>query len=149
MSKKKKIDSNIVDATIAERGRTYGDPYDSHCNIGLAWTGLIQQHYGIRLAHPIPAHVVALMMVQFKASRSSLNTARHHADNYVDMHAYAKFADAFKLKEQNEKSEEQERPRAVRKVRSRMPAPANSGNLQKNAVLTGGGKRRPSRREDR
>lgn len=102
-----KIDTNIVDATIADRGRVYGDPYDSHVNIGLAWTGLLQQHYEIKLPHPIPASVVALMMVQFKASRSALQTARHHPDNYVDLHAYGKFADAFKQKEQllNEKTE--------------------------------------------
>lgn len=42
----------------AKRGEVYGDPALSHTNIGLAWTGLIQQHYGITLAHPIPNYLV-------------------------------------------------------------------------------------------
>mgnify|MGYP006354895545 CR=1 FL=1 len=75
-----------------ERGRVYGDPKESHANIGLAWTGLIQQHYGIKLDHPIPPEVVALMMVQFKAQRSA---KVFHADNYDDMTVYGDFARRF------------------------------------------------------
>lgn len=86
------MNDKIVADTIAERGKVYGDPKDSHTNIGLAWTGLIQQHYGIKFDHPIPAFVVALMLVQFKASRSA---KVYHADNFIDAHAYVKFADDF------------------------------------------------------
>lgn len=86
-----KSDSQIdmVAATVAERGKIYGNPEESHKNIGLAWTGIIQQHYGINLDHPIPSWLVALMMVQFKAQRAA---RVFHADNFVDLHAYAEFA---------------------------------------------------------
>lgn len=87
-----------VDKTITERGKVYGDPYQSHQNIGLAWTGLIQQHYGIKLDHPLPASLVAQMMVQFKMQRSA---RVFHADNYIDAHAYTKFAEEFQQKELN------------------------------------------------
>lgn len=77
-------------ATIKERGKIYGDPALSHHNIGLSWTGLIQQHYGIRLDHPLPAWLVELMMVAFKVHRAS---RVFHADNYVDAKAYLRFAE--------------------------------------------------------
>jgi len=81
-----------VSATIAERGKVYGDPLESHTNIGMAWTGLIQQHYGITLAHPLPASLVAQMLVAFKNQRSA---KVYKDDNYLDMAAYAKFAEQF------------------------------------------------------
>lgn len=83
---------NIVDQTIAERGKIYGDPQSSHANIGHSWTGLIQQHYGITLDHPLPDFLVALMMTTFKAQRSARVFS---ADNYIDLSAYAKFAQDF------------------------------------------------------
>lgn len=93
--------NDIVAKTIAERGKVYGDPHLSHLNIGLAWTGIIQQHYGIELPHPLPASVVELMMVAFKVHRSS---RVYHADNYVDLKAYAKFAEESQIKEAKERS---------------------------------------------
>lgn len=72
-----------------ERGKVYGEPELSHENIGLAWTGLIQQHYGTRLDHPLPPWLVELMMVQFKANRSA---RVYHKDNFDDLHVYAEFA---------------------------------------------------------
>lgn len=89
MSKSK---TDTVSATIAERGKVYGDPMESHTNIGLAWTGLIQQHYGITLAHPLPASLVAQMMASFKIQRSA---KCYKDDNYVDLAAYARFAEQF------------------------------------------------------
>jgi hypothetical protein len=89
---------NIVDATIAERGLVYGDPYLSHLNIALSWTALLQQHLGITFNKPLPASLVAQMMVVFKMQRSA---KVYKDDNYTDAHAYAKFADEFQKKEQN------------------------------------------------
>lgn len=80
---------STVDSTIQERGKVYGELHHSHHNIGLAWTALIQQHYGIKLDHPLPDFIVELMMVAFKVQRSS---RVYHADNYVDLEAYARFA---------------------------------------------------------
>lgn len=82
---------DIVSTTIAERGKVYGDPSLSHENVGLSWTGIIQQHYGIRLAHPMPDYLVELLMVAFKTHRAA---RVYHPDNYVDLAAYAKFAEA-------------------------------------------------------
>jgi hypothetical protein len=80
----------VVASTIKERGQIYGDPKLSHENIGLAWTGLIQQHYGIRLDHPLPSWLVELMMVDFKTQRSA---RVFHADNFLDAVCYLKFAE--------------------------------------------------------
>lgn len=79
-----------TDAVIAERGKVYGDPELSHENIGLNWTGMIQQHYQVRLPYPLPAWLVELMMAGFKIHRSA---RVFHEDNYVDLEAYGlKFA---------------------------------------------------------
>lgn len=84
--------SDVIQETIIERGKVYGDPRESHINIGLAWTALLQQHYGIKLDHAIPPEMVALMMVTFKAQRSA---RAFKADNFIDLHAYARFAEEF------------------------------------------------------
>jgi hypothetical protein len=78
-----------ITPVIDERGKVYGEPHLSHTNIGLCWTAMLQQHYGIRFQHPIPHHIVELMMVQFKCQRSA---RVFHADNYVDASAYLRFA---------------------------------------------------------
>lgn len=79
-----------VDSIIEERGKVYGDPELSHENIGLNWTGMIQQHYQLRLDHPLPAWLVELMMAGFKIHRSA---RVFHEDNYNDLEAYGlKFA---------------------------------------------------------
>lgn len=88
---------DVVEKTIAERGLVYGDPYLSHLNIALSWTALLQQHLGITFDKPLPASLVAQMMVVFKMQRSA---KVYKDDNYVDAHAYAKFADEFQKKEQ-------------------------------------------------
>ena len=92
MPRAKKIKSkrDIIQATIAERGKVYGDVTLSHENIGLTWTGIIQQHYGIRLDHPIPSWVAELMMVSFKVQRSA---RVYHGDNFIDARAYLQFAE--------------------------------------------------------
>lgn len=86
------MENNIVDKTIEERGQVYGDPYESHRNIGLAWTALLRQAGIIGDYTAIEAHTVAQMMVVFKMQRSA---RVYKEDNYVDAHAYTKFADDF------------------------------------------------------
>lgn len=81
--------NDIVSQTIEERGKVYGDVALSHENIGLAWTGLIQQHFGIILPKHIPGFLVAQMMVAMKNHRAA---RVYHEDNYIDLAAYAKFA---------------------------------------------------------
>jgi hypothetical protein len=89
--------TNEVEEVIAERGKVYGDPLKSHINIGLAWTALIQQHFDINLNHPIPASLVAQMMVAFKMQRSA---KVFKGDNYLDARAYTNFAEEFQQFEQ-------------------------------------------------
>ncbi len=81
-----------VQKTVQERAKVYGDPKVSHENIGLSWTGLIQQHYNIRLEHPLPPWLVAQMMVTFKMNRSA---KVFKEDNYIDSRAYLGFAESF------------------------------------------------------
>jgi len=81
--------SSKVDQTIKERGKVYGNPTLSHENIGLCWTGLLQQHYGKRFDKPIPSWLVSLMMSHFKIQRAA---RVYHEDNYTDLAAYSKFA---------------------------------------------------------
>lgn len=95
------MSEDVVRAIVEERGKVYGDPYPSLRNIGLAWTAVIQQHYQIDLPHPIPASRVAMMMAVFKVQRSALH---YKDDNYIDLKAYAGFAEQFQLKEEIEKS---------------------------------------------
>jgi len=79
----------------SERFKVYGDPSLSHKNIGLGWTGLIQQHYGIELNHPLPEWLVELMMTSFKLQRSA---RVYHEDNYIDARNYLKFAETDQQK---------------------------------------------------
>lgn len=96
---KMKQPSQTVDEVIAERGKVYGDPFKSHTNIGLAWSGLLRNH-GYELEHVIPASMVAQMLVIFKMLRSA---RVYKDDNYIDAHAYTQFADEFQKLEQNVK----------------------------------------------
>ena len=82
----KRADLNRIKA---ERQAVYGDPQQSHENIGLSWTGLIQQHYGLRLDHPLPSWLVAQMLVVFKIQRAA---RVYHRDNYDDAVNYMDFA---------------------------------------------------------
>jgi hypothetical protein len=75
-----------------ERGKVYGSPRSSHANIGLSWSAILQQHYGITLDHPIPDFVVALMMTTFKCQRSA---RVFKEDNYDDGAVYLGFAKRF------------------------------------------------------
>jgi hypothetical protein len=86
------------DAEIrAERSKRYGDHVPGHQNLGMAWTGLIQNHYGIRLPHPLPAFLVELMMVASKANRAAVNPAGR--DNYKDGRIYFAMAEEAASKE--------------------------------------------------
>lgn len=76
----------------------YGLPGESHRNIGLSWTGLINQHYGIRLPHPLPAWLVELMLVVFKTHRAA---RVYQADTFHDMIQYAEFANRHQAEDVN------------------------------------------------
>lgn len=88
---------DVLKKVIAERAKVYGDASLSHENIGLAWTALIQQHYQIKLDHPLPCWMVELMMTAFKIQRSALV---YHADNFIDARAYLNFAEKDQRQQQ-------------------------------------------------
>jgi hypothetical protein len=73
-----------------ERGRIYGEPQLSHENIGLSFTGMIQQHYGLRLPHPLPGWLIEEMMVVLKMQRAA---RVYHEDNFDDARNYMDFAE--------------------------------------------------------
>lgn len=90
-----------VDKIREERSKTYGGCKPNHDNLGLVFTGILQQHYQIEMPHPLPGHVVALMMAALKATRAS-NPFGFNADNYLDGKAY--FAIAEEIDDRNTES---------------------------------------------
>lgn len=80
-----------------ERGKQYGEGTFAHTNLGLEWTGLIQNHYRITLSHPLPPDLVLLMFAASKANRAACPTPLHD-DNYDDGKVY--FEMARKAKEE-------------------------------------------------
>lgn len=80
-----------------ERKKRYGDHLHGHKNLGLLWTGLLQNHYGIRLAHPIPASLAELMMAANKLNRAAVNPK--WKDNYHDGRIYLTLAEDAASKE--------------------------------------------------
>lgn len=86
---------------IKERGRVYGDALLGHTNIGMAWTAILQQHYGIALPNIIPPEIVALMMASLKIHRA---TRVFHQDNYDDAFVYLGFANKFQKLKHHEQS---------------------------------------------
>lgn len=79
----------VVKKVTKQRGKIYGRPEDSHRNIGLAWAGMIGQHFDINMP-PLPSHLVAQMFVVFKMVRA---TRVYRRDNYIDAEAYLHFAE--------------------------------------------------------
>lgn len=74
------------------RSARYGrDHVAGHRNLGLEWTGILQNHYGIQFEHPIPPHIVELMMVMSKCNRAAVDP--NGRDNYVDGRAYLAMAE--------------------------------------------------------
>ncbi len=73
---------------VMQRGAgDYGSYEHGHKNLGLEWTGLIQNHYGIDLPHPIPASLVSAMFVASKVNRGVCPGFR--PDDWVDSSAYS------------------------------------------------------------
>lgn len=84
-----------------QRGKLYGEPKFNHTNLGLAFTAILQTHYEITLPHPIPPHIVALMMVAFKATRASRN---YQPDSHLDLANYNDFSREFQQSKKNERA---------------------------------------------
>ncbi|NBQ70169.1 MAG: hypothetical protein EBU46_15580 [Nitrosomonadaceae bacterium] len=72
-----------VDGIISERGRNYGDPRESFCQIAEIWTTLLRSQ--LAPGQKVSASDVGLLMAALKIVRQS-NT--HKRDNLVDAIGY-------------------------------------------------------------
>jgi len=93
-------DVKNLEPIIEERSSYYGDPTFAHANLGLLWTGIIQNHYGIELPRPVSAELVHLLMVASKLNRIAV---AHREDDYDDARCYLRLANLAKGKEDEEK----------------------------------------------
>lgn len=81
---------NGAESIIEQRGKIYGDPKENHDGIAMQWAPMLQPHWeAIRDMKPLPAHVVALLMVLVKVNRMRLV---FHEDNFSDAINYMDFA---------------------------------------------------------
>lgn len=74
-----------LDRIMRDRGLKYGDKQLNHESIGLMYTGLLESHYQMKLPHPIPGRVVALMTALIKLNREAY---RPNQDNVDDAKNY-------------------------------------------------------------
>lgn len=82
---------NSVKRVRKARHQYYGDAKKNHDTVGLMFTGLLERHYEISLPHPVPGHVVALMMAAVKLNRAA-TPLKFNPDNYLDGCAYVEIA---------------------------------------------------------
>jgi len=87
-------------AVHANRAQKYGEHCESHINLGLAWTGLLQNHYRIKLPHPVPAFLVEIMFIANKLNR--ICTDPLEPDHYIDARVYTNLAEDSAKKEVHE-----------------------------------------------
>jgi len=90
------------------RQARYGTFIKAHENLGLEWTGIIQNHFRIKLPRPIPSHVVLLMMVASKLNRAVAEELLPDQDNYIDAKIYTAMAQKARLEYEKEKAVDKE-----------------------------------------
>lgn len=73
-----------------DRSGRYGNATVFSANLGLQWTGMLQQHYGITLDHPLPAELVLEMMAVLKLNRAASDPDK---DNLDDAAVYVQLAE--------------------------------------------------------
>ena len=83
--------SNLITKELYEmirqnRSEVYGEAFDNHQGIAQVWACILKPHWrDIRLGKPIPAWVVALLMMGVKYNRMRLT---FHEDNFTDELVY-------------------------------------------------------------
>ena len=99
------------------RQARYGTFIQAHANLGLLWTGLIQNHFRIKLPASLPSHLVLLMMVASKLNRAVAEKGLLvDEENYDDGKIYLEMAKNAKkefealAKQMSEKTSTQEKP---------------------------------------
>ena len=90
-------------AVKVDRERQYGNATFGHGNLGEMWTAVIQQHYGIKVDHPLPAHVVELMMALNKVNRAVRGGGPLQDDDYDDGRIYFELAHNARLEAERSK----------------------------------------------
>lgn len=90
-------------AIFNNRNKKYGPFTPMHRNLGLIWTGIIQNHFNIELPTPLPAYLVLLMLAASKINRAALKKIVDEDDSFVDGRIYMELAKAAKQKESEPK----------------------------------------------
>lgn len=82
-------------ALISERGKTYGEPMESHEAIAHCWSGWLKARYGINIQ--LDATDAAMMMALMKVSRvgRALHCDTDHEDTWDDLEVYTSFGRSF------------------------------------------------------
>jgi hypothetical protein len=73
------------------REAVYGDAAGNHECTGMLWTAILQYHYRIKFDHPIPPHIVCLLLGAMKVERAAA-PFEFHQDNYDDAVNYVRMA---------------------------------------------------------
>ena len=90
-----------VEKVQAEKTKQYGDATFGTANLGLAWTGILQNHFGVELPHVIPSHVILLMMASIKVNLAAMNS-QFQEDDYVDGISYFELAEKARIETQEQ-----------------------------------------------
>ena len=78
-------------AMIMKKGHVYGSFHVGFDAYALVLTAILENHYQQKLPHPVPGHLIGLMMAGQKVVRASAPND-FNDDNYVDAHAYMDMA---------------------------------------------------------
>lgn len=97
-----------------EREKRYGGKTTfNHENLGIIWTGILQNYFRIKLPAIIPAHIVLLMFSASKINRAVSEVGIPDNDNYDDGKIYlelAKNAKKEKAVDKGSRPEESDSP---------------------------------------
>lgn len=80
---------------LKDRETQYGDSNEGLYNLGMKWTALLQNYFGVRLPHLIPADIVCLMLADLKSIRAS-KQKKCNPDHYADGRNYFTLAEKAK-----------------------------------------------------
>jgi uncharacterized Zn finger protein (UPF0148 family) len=78
-----------LEAIRREREADYGDKLTNFRTLGCQITGILEQHYNIKLPHPVPPSIAALILVEVKTNRIARPQAKQDsfddAVNYINI----------------------------------------------------------------
>ena len=97
------MDQANIDKIKEDRTARYGgDATRCHGNLGILWTALLQNHYGMSLDHVLPSSLVLNMMAACKLNRIAVEAKVFEGDSFDDAVNYVQLAEAAKAHETGE-----------------------------------------------